>query len=290
MRKTLSIAASVCGIGLFLLSHAVQISNYLGVFQLPSDIKDALIVLASIPTFIAWGVLILGLFSAGYLIYDSGHHTLALGALRKRSFRVDPIIGIAIALVTVGLVLFAVRVSSLSAAYPVGTFLDVGGPAPETMPQLLPDDGGPVKWSRGFLLSASVGGPDGILIGGIQITGQNKSEEFVGPLNGYIRSEITGQQIPFLADDNGSRVPLDGWGVPAKNQFRITALFGKTISASEFLRDFGRMTFIFQYGAHVYTRRFSPEDLQMEIQRARAFLAPRVPESRVGVRRMPAKD
>src|ERR1700730_8572199 len=124
MRKLIGIAGGIGGLGVLFLKYAIDISNLLGLLQLPGDLREALIVLSHIPTGIAWVGAALGLFCAGYLVYDSGHHTLALTALKKRSFRVDPIIGIAIALVTVGLVLFAVRVSSLSAAYPVGTFLD----------------------------------------------------------------------------------------------------------------------------------------------------------------------
>lgn len=121
MRKTLGIAASVGGIGLFLLAHAVQISNYLGVLQLPSDVKDALMVLASIPTAIAWGVLILGLFSAGYLVYDSGHHRLALAAVRSRGVHVE-----ASSLIIGGLVIVVIG----AAIAGVGLWLQSRLPAP----------------------------------------------------------------------------------------------------------------------------------------------------------------
>jgi hypothetical protein len=213
--------------------------------------------------------------------------------VKKRTVRVDPIIGIAVALVTVGLIVFAARVSNLSAARPVGTFLDVGGAPPETEPLLLTDDGGAIKWNRGYLFSAS-GGPTGPIVGGIQATGENKSDEFIGPLSGFIRSEITGQQFPILINDSaGKDVPLDGYGVPAGNQFRVFAPLRNGVvplSAEEFMRDFSRFTFVFQYGNHTYTRRFTPEEVQKEMQRVGAFLTPKPNPNRVGARRMPSKD
>jgi hypothetical protein len=141
MRKTLGIAASVGGIGLFLLTQAVHISNFLGVLQLPSDIRDALIVLASIPAFIAWGVLFLGLFSGGYLVYDSGHHTAVLAALKKRPFHVDPILALALCLVVIGLILFAVRISNLSTPKPVVATFFSPGSEPER-------EGSPLGWLK----------------------------------------------------------------------------------------------------------------------------------------------
>lgn len=160
--------------------------------------------------------------------------------------------------------------------------------ATRTTPQLLPDDGGPIKWAGGFLLSAA-GNQGGMIIGGIQATGQNESDDFLGPISGFVRSEVTGQQIPMLVDsDKGEEVPLDGYGIPARNQFRVFTKFGTQLNATDFLRDFGRMTFVFQYGDHIYKKHFSPEELEQEIQRTETFLAPKPQISKVGVRRMPA--
>ena len=296
MRKIFGIIGTIGGIGLFLLTHAVEISNVLGLFQLPAELKEALIVLSNIPIVLAWGALSIGLLCAGYLVYDSGHHNIVLSTFRKWRFRVDPIIGIAVALVVIGLIVFAVRVSNLSAMprY-AGGFFFTGTPAPnpETEPLLLTDDGGAVKWGAGYILSAS-GSPNGVRISGIQATGENKSDEFVGPLSGYVRSEITGQQYSMVINDiTGKEVPLAGYGIPAGNQFRIFVPISQgtvPLSTVDFMRDFGRFTFVFQYGNHVYTRRFSPDEVQKEIQRTTSALLPRNVANRVGARPMPTKD
>ena len=106
MRKIVSIFGTISGLGVFLLRYANQISNYLGIFSLPSDLKDALIVLSNISTPLAWGMLVIGLSCLGYLVSDSGHHTAALAAIRKRTLRVEPsyliILGIILAAVGVG--------------------------------------------------------------------------------------------------------------------------------------------------------------------------------------------
>jgi hypothetical protein len=112
MRRVASLVGTVGGIGLFLLNHAIEISNFLGIFQLPADLKEALIVFASIPTLIAWGVLAVGLFCLVYLVRDSGHHTLALAAIRKRGVRVEAsqLIGVGLAIIVAGVVIGAALV------------------------------------------------------------------------------------------------------------------------------------------------------------------------------------
>jgi hypothetical protein len=140
---------------------------------------------------------------------------------------------------------------------------------------LLPDDGGPITWNSGYLLGA--GGDDkGIRISTLQMTGQNNSDEFIEPLSGVIRSEVTGVQLPILVNDNGTLVPPDGYGIPARHQFMIGCKLSETgISGVEFLRDFGRMTFTFIYGNHTYTKRFTPEELEAELRRTENDLRPK---------------
>src|SRR5947208_3031239 len=102
MRKPAEIIGGVIGLGLFLLTHAGRIANFLGIFSLPSDLKDALIVLSQIPTAISWGALLVGLFCVGYLIHDSGWHRPVLAGIKTRAPRLEPshiiIIGLAIAI------------------------------------------------------------------------------------------------------------------------------------------------------------------------------------------------
>lgn len=152
--------------------------------------------------------------------------------------------------------------------------------------KLLPDDGGPIKWNQGYLLGA--GGDDrGIRISTIQATGQNESDEFIQPLSGYVRSEITGRQLPILVNDNGTLVPSDGYGIPAKHQFSIGAkLSDAGITGNEFLRDFGRLTFVFQYGTHTYTKHFAPEELEAEVRRTENDLRPKPIQGMAGVKRI----
>jgi hypothetical protein len=106
MRRIASVAGTVGGIGLFLLTHAISISNFLGIFQLPTELKEAMIVLASIPTLIAYGVLAIGLFCLVYLIRDSGHHKLVLVALRNRVVWVEPyLVPIGLSVIVLGVVI-----------------------------------------------------------------------------------------------------------------------------------------------------------------------------------------
>ena len=133
------------------------------------------------------------------------------------------------------------------------------------------------------------GGRDnGIVVSSIQATGQNTSDEFIEPISGFVKSEITGKQFPILVSDNGNLVSPEGYGIPAKHQFNVAAIISDSvISGAEFLRDFGRMTFTFKYGDHIYTKHFAPEELEAEVKRAEAELRPKPPQSLAGVRRKP---
>ena len=152
MRRTAKILGSVGGIGFFLVTHAVEISNFLGLFQLPTELKEALIVFASVPTLVTWVVLIIGLFCLGYLIRDSGHHTLALAAIKNRGARVESshLIGIGLAAIVVGVLIGTLLIGvglwqrSGAAATPIVTQFGFNtGPASE--PER---EGSPVAWTK----------------------------------------------------------------------------------------------------------------------------------------------
>jgi hypothetical protein len=207
--------------------------------------------------------------------------------------KVDPVLAFGILLVVIGFVVFAVRTSNISSTRPTAAFWKIRGdtPPPQIIPQLLPDDGGPVKWARGYLIWAG-GDQGGLLLYGIQATGTNTSEEFIGPLSGYVRSEITGQQFPILNSDTDPRKPIDGYGVPAGNQFHLMVPFnnGNPMRTPEFLRDFGRITFVFQYGDHIYSKRFVPDEIEKEVSRTESDLTPKPQRSVVGLKPMTQKE
>jgi hypothetical protein len=162
--------------------------------------------------------------------------------------------------------------------------------ASSAIPKLLPDtDDGIIKWSRGYILSASGSSDAPIKIFGFQATGQSESDEFIEPLGGFVRSEITGRQFPILVNDNGTLVSSEGYGIPARHQFQIGAKLSEAgMSTVEFLRDFGRLTFEFRYGSNVYVKRFSPEELEAEVRRTEIDLRPKPIHGAAGVRKRDA--
>jgi len=148
-----------------------------------------------------------------------------------------------------------------------------------SVPSLLPDDGGPITWLRGQYIFGASGDENGMRIQTFQAAGENKSNEFVRPLDGYVRSEITGKQFQILVNDNGTLVSSAGYGIPADQQFNIGARLVEPTSAGisgpEFIRDFGQMTFVFKYGNHTYTKKFSPEEIEAEVYRMEKDLRPK---------------
>ncbi|WP_194464256.1 hypothetical protein [Bradyrhizobium sp. CCBAU 53340] len=147
-----------------------------------------------------------------------------------------------------------------------------------SVPILLPDDGGPITWLRGQYIFGASGGENGVHIQSFQAVGQNKSNDFIRPLDGYVRSEITGKQFQILVvNDKGDLVSPTGYGIPAGQQFNLGARLTDSagISSAEFIRDFGRITFVFTYGDHTYTKKFSPEEIEAEVYRLEKDLRPK---------------
>jgi hypothetical protein len=291
MRKPIKILGTFLGIGTAVVTGLGRFSNLLGILGLPDEVKEALVLMSGAPTIVPVVALLIGLFCAGYLVYDSGHHTLALALLKKRTIRVYPyLIPIGLVLIAIGGIVVGIGAWQKPKQVEVRSFGFSSTPAlsPEL---LLPDDGGPIKWVRGVYFLNISSSPNGWVIGGFQMVGQSESDEFLGPISGFVRSEITGRQVNLqIDDDKGKYVPLDGgYGIPARNQFHLFAPFGEQIKISDFLRDFARLTFVFQYGTHTYTKRFSPDEIQKEVRRTEEFLEPKSPESKVGARPMPPK-
>jgi hypothetical protein len=71
MRRLIQIGTAIGSFGLLLLSYGTKISNYLGIFSLPEDLRKALVAMSEIPTLLAWAILVVGLAAIGFLIYDT---------------------------------------------------------------------------------------------------------------------------------------------------------------------------------------------------------------------------
>jgi hypothetical protein len=184
--------------------------------------------------------------------------------VRSRSMSM-PFMVAGLVLAFVGLVVAAIGVFSTSTASTPKTTKASAGVTPATSPaapRLLPDDDGPIKWYPGpgaYLLGA---GGDPMIITTLQFNGQNTSDAFIEPISGFVRSEITGRQLPVLVLDGDKLVPPEGYGIPAKHQFNLAVKLSDTgISGNQFLKEFERMTFSFTYGQHTYVKHFTPDEV-----------------------------
>jgi hypothetical protein len=172
---------------------------------------------------------------------------------------------------------------------PLHVSRDVKTASPDvSVPKLLTDDGSPVNWLPGQYIFGASGDETGIRIQSFQAAGRNNSDDFIRPLSGYVRSEITGRRFQLLVNDNGNLVDPEGYGIPAREQFNVGARLVEPssggLSGAEFIRDFGRMTFVFNYGNHVYTKRFTPDEIESEVHRMQKDLRPK-PMPGAGVRK-----
>jgi hypothetical protein len=159
-----------------------------------------------------------------------------------------------------------------------------------TPTSLLTSDGGPITWIPGQYIFGASGDDKGVRVQSFQATGKNNSDEFIQPLSGFLRSEVTGKQYPILVNDRGTLVEAAGFGIPAGYQFnigvRLVDAASGGMTTAELVRDFGRMTFIFKYGDKTYTKHFTPEEIEAEVRRMERDLRPKPLNGFAGVRRI----
>jgi hypothetical protein len=206
----------------------------------------------------------------------------------RTKIKSTPMVTAGLLLALAGLVIAAIGAFSTSTALtPKSTKAanNIAPANPNNSPRLLPDDDGPIKWYPGGYLLGAVGG-DPMLITTLQFTGQNTSDEFVEPIGGFVRSEITGKQLPILVNDAGNLASPDGYGIPAKHQFMLgVRLSDSGITSTQFLKEFGRITFNFEYGKRTYTKHFTADEIEAEVRRTELDLRPKTPQSVAGVRK-----
>ena len=154
---------------------------------------------------------------------------------------------------------------------------------------LLPNDGGAITWFPGQYIFGGGGDDKGVRVQSFQATGKNNSDQFIQRLSGYLRSEVTGKQYTILVNDNGTLVEAAGYGIPAGYQFnigvRLVDAASGGMTTAELLRDFSRMTFVFNYGDKTYTKHFAPDEIEAEVLRMEHDLRPKPINGFAGVRR-----
>jgi hypothetical protein len=93
----------------------------------------------------------------------------------------------------------------------------------------------------------------------------------------YIRSDLTNREVSLEFFLGGQQVPFESTtGIPPEAEFIIGAVLpsvvpqkSQGISADAFLVEFGRFTFVFDYGADKQVvRHFSKEEVEMIVEQA----------------------
>ena len=104
MRKIIELSVAGGSLLVLVLSYGTKITNYLGIFSLPDDLRKALVIMSTISTTATWLLLILGFGALGFLAYDSGwfshalpNHAAVSGNRRRvRAHQMLPIVGMVI--------------------------------------------------------------------------------------------------------------------------------------------------------------------------------------------------
>lgn len=152
---------------------------------------------------------------------------------------------------------------------------------------------GPITWdfeqtSRGYgYFLAMVKGADDqqIRVLGVQAHGKNTSKDPIADFSGYLRADLTNEQLPIfvLAQDNDEakipacapRIPTspdDILGIPGFAEFDVSsygkafAVIGKDgLLVGDFLRKYVPFTIVLKYEGRSFTRQFTREEVSQQI-------------------------
>jgi len=135
-----------------------------------------------------------------------------------------------------------------------------------------------MSWDfRGFLgMNRKGGGP--IYVGCVQIFGVNKAKQHVQRIDGHIRSNITGEQLPLTME--GMR-PDETNGIPSGCRFFIQALFRDGSAEHEgfveerFISEWRDFTFTFVCDSKQHIHRFRTAEVLKCVSRFRDAGTPR---------------
>jgi hypothetical protein len=172
----------------------------------------------------------------------------------------------------------------------------MGGPAPGTsaanvitQPSL---DTGRIAWNieeaaRGlsYFLGFNRQNQEEVRITGFAAHGRNTSNDPITELKGFIRSDVTNEELPLYVvaeDPNAAHDPFahtiptlvaETYGIPGSAEFNITT-FNKAvfeggidgIPISKFMRDFSSFTLVLEYDGNIYKRQFTQQEIQGQLQ------------------------
>jgi hypothetical protein len=134
MRKTVKILGTLAALGTAIVTGLGRFSNLLGILGLPDEVKEALVLMSGAPTIVPIAALLIGLFCAGYLVYDSGHHQVAWGIVKGRASRVEHS-----HLIVSGLIIVVAGVVIGAAMIGIGLWLQSKAPSTSTTEQSAPE-------------------------------------------------------------------------------------------------------------------------------------------------------
>jgi tRNA_anti-like len=69
-QRIVATIGAIVSLGLFFLTYAKRLADFFAVVHLPADIGEALTKMSNVPTLVSWGGFAIGMFCAGYLVFD----------------------------------------------------------------------------------------------------------------------------------------------------------------------------------------------------------------------------
>lgn len=136
-----------------------------------------------------------------------------------------------------------------------------------------------LSWDFRSPLGMSKHADEPIYISCLQVFCENKSNQAVKVISGYIISNITGEKLPLTME---GMKPEEADGIPAKCKFFIQALFRDVkseregIIASQFIKEWGDFTFIFTADGKAYKYHFGIDEVNEIINRFQNESLPKV--------------
>jgi hypothetical protein len=114
----------------------------------------------------------------------------------------------------------------------------------------------------------------------LRITGVNRSDDPIENVDGFLRSNITNEQLPIFFDEEGQYLrTIQTRGIPPHRNFVIIvpftpiqsqADFGNAITSEEFIKKYSDITINIKFDGRgsPYTRRYTQEEITAPIDQS----------------------
>jgi hypothetical protein len=254
--------------------QADRLAKFFGIINIPKDTRETMSALASAPTHLSVGILIIGGACVVYLYLEH------LKSLKRRFW--NPKLDL-LTVGLLGLVVFAGvtalglyrQLPSVTSVTPQDDFVkNTAGP--------------PIEWRFDkpvtiFMYSRKPG--DAVRVDAVWIHATNNGDYALKSVKAGIRSDLKSELTPMRVNPHGIVMPPDKSAavIPAKTDFDLTLeVEGGPLTAEQFMREYGTLYFVFEYERNGRAESYSQQFPLSYIEDQVSFIEEKTKDQRLG--------